>query len=107
MFRRIGISLLLVVAGCGSGSQSGRVEKQNGSSMPQKSIEQVLSDNTGRWMTLPGVVGTGIGECSGKPCIKIFASAKSDSLAKQIPKQIDGYTVELEVTGEFKANGGR
>ncbi len=56
-------------------------------------------------MSLPGVVGTGIGECDGKPCIKIFAKAKSDSLAKQIPRQIDGYPIEIEVTGEFKAGG--
>lgn len=75
--------------------------------MPQKSIEQVLSDNTSRWMALPGVVGTGIGECNGKPCIKVFAAAKSDSLQRQIPKQIDGYPVEIEVTGEFKARGNR
>jgi hypothetical protein len=109
---RAGIPVLILAlaaafSGCGGKSQSGKAEKPNGSSMPHKSIEQALKDNTPKWMALAGVVGTGLSECDGKPCIRVFVTAKSDSLSKEIPSEVDGYPVEIEITGEFKANNGR
>jgi hypothetical protein len=71
--------------------------------MPQLTIEQVLEKHTDQWMAMTGVVGTGIGESGGKPCIKIFVVKKTDELGKKIPTTVDGYPVTIEETGEFKA----
>ena len=70
--------------------------------MPDKSIEQVLRENTDRWMALPGVVGTAQGLCGKKPCIKIYASQMTDEI-KKIPSKIEGYTVDIEVSGPVRA----
>ena len=49
--------------------------------MPQRSIQEVLKDHTERWMTVPGVVGTAVGECEGEPCLTVYVAEKSDALA--------------------------
>ncbi len=71
--------------------------------MPEKSIEAVLKKHTPRLMSLPGVVGTGEGECGGVPCIKVLVIEKSSELVRQIGTTIEGYPVEFIESGEIKA----
>ncbi len=71
--------------------------------MQQKSIEEALREHTDGLMSLPGVVGTGQGLCDGQPCIKVFIVKKTPELLRQIPAEIEGYTVAVEETGEIKA----
>ncbi len=54
-------------------------------------------------MAVAGVVGTAQGECAEKPCIKVFVVKKTADLLKQLPTVIEGYTVELQETGEIRA----
>ena len=76
---------------------------EKGDSMPQRSIEQILKDNTGKWLAIPGVEGAAIGLFEGKPCIRIFTSSNTQELRNKIPSSIDGHTVVIEQTGEFRA----
>ena len=71
--------------------------------MPGKSIESVLREHTARLMALPGVVGTAIGECEGRPCIKVYVAQKTPDLLRLIPSTLGGYPVSIHETGEFKA----
>ncbi len=71
--------------------------------MEQKPIEEVLKKYTDRLMAIPGVVGTGIGEFEGKPCIKVFVVKKTPEIEQKIPKVLEGYKVIIEETGEFRA----
>ena len=71
--------------------------------MTKKPIEQVLKEHTDSLMALPGVVGTGQGLCAGEPCIRVFVVQATEDLLKQIPGEIEGYTVDVQQTGEFKA----
>jgi hypothetical protein len=66
-------------------------------------IEQVLRAHTDAWLAIPGVVGTAIGQQRGKPCIKVLVARKSAEIATRIPRQVDGYPVVVEETGEFRA----
>lgn len=68
-----------------------------------QTIEQVLEENTPRLMFIPGVVGTAIGECNDKPCIKVLVNAFTEELDLKIPKSIEGFTVEIEEVGEIRA----
>lgn len=77
--------------------------QQSENPMQQKAIQTVLKEHTDSLMALPGVVGTGLGECSGKPCIKVFVVKKTPELRKQIPSAIEGYTVTVQETGKFRA----
>ena len=76
---------------------------KKGQSMPQRSIEQVLEDNTDQWMAIPGVEGIAIGLFEDKPCIKIFASSNPQNLQDKIPSMVEDYPVIIEETGEFRA----
>ena len=71
--------------------------------MASKTIEQVLKEHTEELMALPGVVGVGQGLCDDQDCIKVFVAQMSSELEQKIPDELDGYQVDIEVTGEFKA----
>jgi|ERR1041385_307097 hypothetical protein len=70
--------------------------------MASKSIEEVLKENTDHLMKIPGVVGTGIGEYEGKPCIKVLVVKKTPVLQNQIPMMLETWRVVIEETGEVK-----
>ncbi len=93
--------LWLVAAGVACGQQAGKADQEP--KPMQKKIETVLKEHTDSLMALPGVVGTAIGECAGKPCIKVYVEKKTPELLKQIPSTIDGYTVAVQETGEIRA----
>ena len=71
--------------------------------MEKKRIEKVLKHHTDHLMSIEGVVGTGIGEFEGQPCIKVLVVEKTAELVKKIPKDLEGYIVVIEETGEIKA----
>lgn len=71
--------------------------------MAGKTIEAVLKHHTDRLMALPGVVGTAIGECKGKPCIKVLVVEETPELLKLIPSTLEGFLVIIEETGEIRA----
>ena len=72
---------------------------------PMPTIEEVQEAYTDAWMAIPGVVGTGIGESKGKPCIRVFVARKTEELEKKLPSQVEGFPVIIEETGEFRALG--
>ncbi len=71
--------------------------------MENKSIEEVQESHEEEWLSIPGVVGVGIGECEGSPCIQIMVEKKTDSLSARIPSRIEGYVVNIKETGAFRA----
>jgi len=71
--------------------------------MTTKDIEQVFREQRDRIMTVPGVVGTGIGLCGDCPCIKVYASEPTSTQSAKLPNSIDGYTIDIEVTGPIHA----
>ena len=75
--------------------------------MSDRTIEQVLRDQTAEWMAIAGVEGTAIGLFNDEPCIKIFSSAKAEDLRAEIPSTVEGYTVIIEEAGVFRALDGK
>jgi hypothetical protein len=71
--------------------------------MKTKDIEQVLREQRERIMAVPGVVGTGIGLCGDRPCIKVYANEPASTLAAKLPGSVDGYAIDIEVTGPIRA----
>ncbi|MBW7988498.1 MAG: hypothetical protein FVQ84_00520 [Planctomycetes bacterium] len=108
MARRSAIILLNIIAITTAGNVAGCTYSsysnfKKGQPMPDKTIEQVLQDNTDQWMAIPGVEGTAIGLFKGKPCIRIFTSSKPQQLKDKIPSTLEGYPVIIEETGLFRA----
>jgi hypothetical protein len=66
-------------------------------------IEDVQLRHEQQLMNIPGVTGVGIGEQNGQPVIVIMVQQRTAELNKQLPKQLDGYGVKVEVSGEITA----
>ena len=71
--------------------------------MPAQTIEQVQEKYQDQWMALPGVVGVAIGENEGKLVLKVMVIKITTELEQKVPKNVEGYDVILEETGEFRA----
>lgn len=71
--------------------------------MPAKSIEQVFDEQESKLMSIPGVVGVGIGDCEGSPCIRVLVRKLTRLLNSSIPSSLDKYHVEVQETGEIRA----
>ncbi len=62
-------------------------------------IQEVKEAHTEAWMRLPAVTGVGIGLCDGEECIRIFLARPCPEVREAIPDRVDGYRVDVEVTG--------
>ncbi len=71
--------------------------------VPERTIAQVLDAHTDRLLALPGVVGTAQGECDGSPCILVLVVEETPELREKIPDELDGYSVGIQATGEIRA----
>ena len=94
------IVLINCFVGCGKKTVNDRGGKIK---MVAKTIEEVLEENTDRWMSISGVVGTAIGEYKDKPCIKILVVKKTPELTDKIPSTLEGFPVVTQETGEIRA----
>ena len=68
-------------------------------------IEQIKEKWEFELMKVPGVTGIGIGENPRKPgrVIKVYVDRMTSELKRQIPRELEGYPVSIEQTGEFRA----
>ena len=71
--------------------------------MTQRPIEDVQRAHTDELMKLVGVVGTAIGLCDAKPCIKVLVARRTPELRQAIPDSLEGYRVMIEETGVIRA----
>lgn len=66
-------------------------------------IEQAKELHEKELMAINGVAGVGIGECGNSPCIKVYLENGLPELKNKIPLQMEGFPVEAETSGPFKA----
>ena len=93
-------SCLIILFLCSAKFVSGY---DNAVQMPSRPIAEVLKEHSDELMSIPGVVGTAEGLCNDNPCIKVFVKEKTKDIDQRIPDELEGYPVEVEETGEFKA----
>ena len=80
------------------------IDKEGDKEMVKTSIEDVRYRYDDQLLSQEGVVGVGTGETStGEPCINVYVIEKTPELEDTIPKELDGYTIEIEEIGEVKA----
>lgn len=65
--------------------------------------EMALERHQDRLMSIPGVVGVGIGGSEDSPMIVVMVRKGGNDIRKKIPARIEGHPVKVEVTGEIKA----
>lgn len=69
--------------------------------IPLDTIEAVQAHYEEKLMNIPGVVGIGIGLCNEQPCLKVMVEQQTPELEAKIPNKLEGFPVEIEVTGMF------
>ena len=71
---------------------------------PTRPLAEVLADHTPELMAMPGVVGTAESLTKdGRPCILVMLSKSTPELRAKLPRDLEGWPVVVEVTGEFHA----
>ena len=71
---------------------------------PARSITEVLAAHTAGLMALPDVVGTAESRTEdGRPCVLILVKRMTPGLREQLPAELEGWPVRVEVTGEIRA----
>jgi len=71
-----------------------------------KTIERVKEQHESELMGIDGVTGVAIGKCESNEnnsCIKVYLVNDSADLKKKIPAKLNGFKVEMEVTGQITA----
>lgn len=78
-------------------------EKGHQTALQMKSIDDVIRVYADSLMKIPGVVGLyhGLGT-AGEPCLKVMVKARTPELERRIPKELEGYPVIIDETGEIK-----
>jgi hypothetical protein len=67
-------------------------------------VEDVMEKHQEQLMTLPDVVGVGVGEDdNGRPVIVVMVKAVTKELKSNLPANLEGFNVKVDVTGEISA----
>jgi hypothetical protein len=82
---------------------AGPADQEGQGMLAKKTIAEVLGEHSGKLMSIPGVVGTAEGLKDGRPCVKVLVVQKTPEIEKKIPRELEGYPVEIVETGEIRA----
>ena len=71
---------------------------------PRRDINAVLATHDRQLLDLPAVVGVYVGVLAdGKtPCLKVMLARPTPETERKIPREIEGYPVVTEISGEIR-----
>ena len=71
--------------------------------MAARDIKEVMEAHAGELMAIPDVVGVYTGVLDdGTACIKVMVKKRTPELEQKIPKNLEGFPVVIEETGEIQ-----
>jgi hypothetical protein len=65
--------------------------------------DEVKQRHEAELMSIPGVVGVGLGQCDGQACIKVLVERETPEVAETVPTNLEGVRVVLEEIGQVSA----
>lgn len=66
---------------------------------PELPAALVIARNAESLMSIPGVVGVYEGASHGRAVLRVMVRSSADSTLRRIPRRLEGYRVEIEVSG--------
>lgn len=100
----LGVLAAFLLANCGPRGDGG--EEETLEKKTTKTVSEVLQHHRDQLMSLPGVVGVAQGRTEdGRDCIVVMLKEDNPDLRAQIPALLEGYPVQIKITGEFRALG--
>ena len=102
--QKYGFGVLLFISAFVSYSCATQDESiESGKEVPTRAIIEVMNSHVDSLMAIPGVTGVAIGELKdGTPCIKALVLNESEEIIRKIPKTLEGYPVDIMVTGVIR-----
>lgn len=92
---------VLALLGCADGGGAGDDEP-----VPTMTAAQVIATHDDSLLALPGVVGVYEGRNdAGVTVIRVMLAEATPEIERAIPKQLEGYPVEVEITGRIEPMG--
>jgi hypothetical protein len=89
---------------CNSGSTSTTAPASSSRGVNLSKASAAKARNSARLLSVPGVVGHGVGVgANGDAVIKVFLATDDASARRQIPNALDDVEVQIIITGEFVA----
>ncbi len=70
--------------------------------MPRTPVAQVIETHAEALMAIRGVAGVYEGVSRGDTVIRVMLTRDADSTRRKLPRTLDGYRVEVEVTGPIE-----
>ena len=101
-FRRAFVAgLIALTSGCATSIPEPK------SNLGKRDINAVLAAHDQRIMAMPGVAGIYVGllDDGVTPCLKVMLVRRDPKLEQAIPRELEGYRVLTEVTGEIRPLG--
>ena len=96
----VSAALALLLAGCKP--RVPEPPREEPAKAPELPAALVIAKNAEHLMGIPGVVGVYEGATNGKPVLRVMVLSRADSTIGRIPKTLEGYPVEIEVSGPVK-----
>jgi hypothetical protein len=96
------LGLAALLTGCETSSPTTR-----GVSLKSRDINAVLAAHDQQIVAMPGVAGIYVGllDDGVTPCLKVMLVRRDPKLEQAIPRELEGYLVITEVTGEIRPLG--
>ena len=66
-------------------------------------IDDVFAHHQEALMSIPGVVGVGIGELANSPAIVVMLRERTPELVATLPTQLGGFPVKIDIVGDIHA----
>ena len=74
------------------------------SDQPQETlIDKVFASHQEALMSIPGVVGVGIGEIENSPAIVVMLREGTPELMARLPSRLGGFPVKVDIVGDVRA----
>jgi len=98
------LALGVAIIGCQAGPAPAATSTPSGETPPAEIVD-VMEKHQEELMSMPGVLGVGIGrsEATGEFVILVMVKEMPPALQEVLPKELDGFKVESVVTGEIEA----
>ncbi len=78
-------------------------DESGSGSAPLRPLADVIAAHADSLMAIPDVVGVYEGaDAHGRPVLKVMLARKSAEAERRLPRQLEGYRVEREVTGPVR-----
>lgn len=98
-------ALIILMLAAGPAAGPGCSDKEAGT-MEDRTIAEVIRDRAAELMAIPGVTGVAEGRTADdRVCLVIYVHTRTPALERDLPREVSGFPVVVEESGEIRPLG--